>query len=109
MPRGRVLPFPAPGGLTATDRADPGRVVALFPDAQVEVSSRRTRRVAILSAPGRRLWIGRTGSMVHARGEMGSAAMAEGASIGDLLAAMRSALLPRGSAIWRRCRTAAQG
>ena len=109
MPRGRVLPFPAPGGLTTTDLDGLRRVVAAVPDAKVEVFTHRNCRRAILSVAGRRLWIGRTGSMVHARGEMGSAALAEGASIGDLLAAMRSALLPRGSAIWRRCRTAAPG
>ena len=116
MRRGLVLPFPAPQGLTAADLLELRHFAAGLPGAQLEFFASRSRhRGAILLIAGRRLWIGRTGSTLQVRDEMGAAARAEGGTVADLCGAMRSALLPGGTAVWRfhphgrRCRTGSLG
>ena len=102
MPRGLVLPFPAPGGLTRSDHRALRRVAALLRGARVEGFTSRNRRVATVSVAERQFWVERTDGALRVRDGAGGAVLAEGTTTGGLIAALRGALLPGRTAA--RCR-----
>jgi hypothetical protein len=105
MPRGIVIPFPS--RLTPGDRKGLRHFAALS-GAPIDVLGRRNRReIATFVLAGRQLWVERGATGLRAHDASGGHLLAEGTSIGSLLAAVQAALLPGGTAVWQGRTTSA--
>lgn len=101
MPRGIVLAFPSPQGLTRDDLEGLQRSAVISWGARIDIlSSRKRRTVAILALAGRQLWIERDEATLRAREVTNGRQLAAGADVSRLLAAVQAALLPGGRAVW---------